>query len=49
MNTDYPRKVNYSGYEHSFSADLLKEFEEGGRKLREFDTGKVISCWRKTI
>jgi len=29
MNTDYPRKVNYSEYEHSFSADLLKEFEEG--------------------
>ncbi len=43
MNIDYPRKVNYSEYEHSFSADLLKEFEEGGRKLRNFDTEKVRS------
>jgi hypothetical protein len=41
MNTDYPRKVNYSEYEHSFSEDLLKKFVEGGRKLREFDTEMV--------
>lgn len=41
MNTDYPKKVNFSEYEHSFSADLLKEFEEGGRMLREFDTEMV--------
>ena len=43
MNTDYPKKVNFSEYEHSFSADLLKKFEEGGRKLREFDTEMVRS------
>ena len=41
MNTDYPKKVNFSEYEHSFSADLLKKFEEGGRKLREFDMEMV--------
>ena len=41
IKTDYPRKVNYSEYKHSFSADMLKEFEEGGRKLREFDTEMV--------
>lgn len=41
MNTDYPKEVNFSEYEHSFSAELLKNFEEGGRKLRGFDTEMV--------
>ena len=38
MNTDYPRKVKYSDYVQGFSDDLLKKFEEGHRKLNEFDT-----------
>ena len=35
MNTDYPRKVNFSEYEHSFSYDQLKDFEES--RLDGFD------------
>ena len=33
--TEYPKKVNYQEYEHSFSYDLLKDFEEG--RLDGFD------------
>ena len=36
MITDNRRKVDYSEYEHSFSFDLLKDFEEG--RLDGFDT-----------
>lgn len=35
MGNNYPRKVNFSEYEHSFSYDLLKDFEEG--RLDDFD------------
>ena len=39
MNTDYPRKVNYSEYELSFSDDKLKSFvEDRLRNLSDFDT-----------
>ena len=39
MNLDYPRKVDFSEYEHTFSSDLLKDFEEG--HLRDFNTEKM--------
>ena len=39
METEYPKKVNYEAYEHAFSSDLLKDFEEG--RLRDFDTEKM--------
>lgn len=39
MKTDYPKKVNYQEYEHAFSNDLLKDFEEG--RLKGFDTEKM--------
>ena len=35
MKTNYPRKVNFPEYEHSFSYNLLKDFEEG--RLDGFD------------
>lgn len=35
MQTIHPRNVNFSEYEHSFSYDLLKDFEEG--RLDGFD------------
>lgn len=38
MENEHPKKVNYETYEHSFSYDLLKDFEEG--RLRDFDTEK---------
>lgn len=39
MENEYPKKVNYETYEHSFSYDLLKDFDEG--RLRDFDTEKM--------
>lgn len=39
MKTNYTRKVNFSEYEHSFSYDLLKDFEEG--RLKGFDNEKI--------
>lgn len=39
MNTDYPRKLNYSEYEHAFNDNLLKGFVEG--HLRDFDKEKM--------
>jgi hypothetical protein len=39
MENEHPKKVNYETYEHSFSYDLLKDFEEG--RLRDFDTEKM--------
>ena len=39
MENEHPKKVNYESYEHAFSYDLLKDFEEG--RLRDFDTGKM--------
>lgn len=35
VKTDYPRKVNFQEYDHSFSYDLLRDFEEG--RLDGFD------------
>lgn len=29
MQTEYPKKVNFQEYEHTFNKDLLKAFEEG--------------------
>ena len=29
METEYPKKVNYEAYEHAFSCERLKDFEEG--------------------
>ena len=37
---DYPQKVNYSKYEHSFNDNLLKDFENIWQ-LRDFDTEKM--------
>ncbi|MCR4857049.1 MAG: DUF4919 domain-containing protein [Bacteroidales bacterium] len=39
MEEDHSRKVNYEDYEHAFSSDLLKDFEEG--RLLDFDTEKM--------
>ena len=35
MEIQYPIKINYSDYEHSFNHEVLKDFEEG--RLDEFD------------
>ena len=37
---DYPKKVNYSNYEHSFNDHLLKDFENIWQ-LRDFDMEKM--------
>ena len=39
MKTDNTPKVNYQEYEHAFSSDMLKDFEEG--RLEGFDTEKM--------
>lgn len=39
MNTDYPRKVNYSEYKDTLINYLLKSFAEG--KISDFDTEKT--------
>ena len=39
MENEHSKKVNYETYEHAFSYDLLKDFEEG--RLRDFDTEKM--------
>lgn len=36
METKYPQKVNYNEYEHAFSYERLKDFEEG--RLNGIDT-----------
>ena len=36
MKTEYPKKINFQEYEHAFSCDLLKDFEEG--RLDGIDT-----------
>ena len=36
MKTEYPKKVNYQDYEHAFSCERLKDFEEG--RLDGIDT-----------
>lgn len=35
MEKEYPHRLNYLDYEHSFSSELLKDFEEG--RLDGFD------------
>lgn len=39
MGNNYPRKENFSKYDHSFNYYWFKEFEEGS--LRYFDTEKT--------
>ena len=35
MDKNYPHKIDYLEYEHAFSYELLKDFEEG--RLEGFD------------
>ena len=42
ITIDYPKKVNYSEYEHSYSDDLLKSFTEDKLySFSDFDTEKI--------
>ena len=38
INSKHPRKVNFQEYEHAFSYDLLKDFEEGRLDCFDMET-----------
>ena len=38
MNAVYPQKVNFTNYQHAFSYELLKDFEEGSLDAFDMET-----------